>query len=64
MTDWDIEPCDTLEIDKDFAVKLRKLQEELSSEGQRNLRWIVNRSYFTGYKHAEIDNKGEQQNER
>lgn len=57
---WNYEPAPILESDKDFMIRLREITKSLSENQKRYLWWIVNRSYFTGYKHAEQDNKGKQ----
>ena len=55
---WDVEPCFTLELQQDFFEKFKDVASNLDPNGKIELRWLINRAYFCGYKNAETDSKG------
>lgn len=48
-------PFNTLETDPNFTKKLQAILPALNHEQKINLRWLINRAYFTGYKDGGID---------
>lgn len=49
------EPFNALETDPNFIEKLQAILPALDHEQKIDLRWIINRAYFTGYQNGGTD---------
>lgn len=53
--DKSLKAFNALENDTDFANKIKSIFPALDHQQKINLRWLINRAYFTGYKDGGID---------
>jgi hypothetical protein len=45
-------------MQEDFVERLEFVTTFLNSQAKMDLRWLINRAYFSGYSNGETDKKG------